>query len=79
MYLCIKLRKEVKVLFEVSGQDSFNDEEAEALELHMFKVNQEVKFRSRHKEVPSRSRMMVFQDRSVVVEKSLKWMRRKFD
>lgn len=40
------------MLFEVCGQDGFNDEEAEALELHMFKVDQEVILRSRHEEVP---------------------------
>lgn len=51
-YLCVKLCQEVKVLFEVCGQDGFNDKEAEALELHMFKVNQEVILWSRHEEVP---------------------------
>lgn len=53
VYLCIKVCKKVKVFFEVSGQDSFNDKEAEALKLHVFKVNQEVVLRSRHEKVPS--------------------------
>lgn len=62
VYLCIKFCEEVKVLFEVSGQNSLNDKEAESLELHVFKVDQEVVLGSRHEEVPSCSCVMVFQD-----------------
>lgn len=40
------------MLFEVGGQDGLNDEETEALELHMFKVSKEVILRSGHEEVP---------------------------
>lgn len=71
VYLCVKLCEEVEMFFEVSGQDGFNDEEAKAFEFHVFKVNQEVVLRLRHEEVPGWSCMMVFQDRSVIVQKSL--------
>lgn len=52
LYLCIKLCQEVKVLFEVGGQDGFDDQKAKPFELDVLKVNQEVVLGSRHEEVP---------------------------
>lgn len=60
------------MLFEVGGQNRLDDEETEALELHVFKVHQEVVLGSRHEEVPGCSCVVVFQDGPVVVQNSLK-------
>lgn len=58
-YLGIELGQEVKVLFQVSGQNGFDDEETETLELHVIEIHQEVVFGVRHEQVPGRGGVMV--------------------
>lgn len=43
-YLGVELRQKVKMLFQVSGQNGLYDQETEALELHVIKIDQEVVF-----------------------------------
>ena len=38
--LGIELREEVKVSFEISGKDRFNDDEAKSLEVGVVKVDE---------------------------------------
>lgn len=59
-YLGVELSQEVKVLFQVSGQNCLDDQETEALELHMIEIDQEVVVWMRHEEVPGRGGVVVF-------------------
>lgn len=43
-YLSVELSQEVKVFFQVSGQNGLDDQETEALELHVIEIDQEVVF-----------------------------------
>jgi len=71
VYLGVKLGQEVKVFLEVGGQDGLDHQEAEALELHVLQVGQEVELRPRHEEVPGRRRVVVLQHRAVVIQNGL--------
>ena len=59
------------MLLQVSGQYGLNHQETEALELHVVEVDEEVVLWVGHEEVPRCSSVVVFQNRSIVVEYSL--------
>lgn len=52
VYLGVELCQEVKVFLEVGGEDGLDDQEAEAFELHMLQVAQEVVLWPGHEQVP---------------------------
>lgn len=70
-YLGIELSQEVKMLLEVGGENGLDDEEAEAFELHVAQVAQEVVLRVRQEEVPSCSSVVVLQNGAVIIQHSL--------
>lgn len=70
--LRVELSQKVKVLLQVCGQDGFDDQEAEALELHVIQVDQKVEFRTGKVEAPGGGGVVVLQHGSVVVEHGLK-------
>ena len=71
VYLGVELSQEVKVFLEVGGQDGLNHQEAEALELPVLQVVEEVELWPRHEEVPGGRRMVVLQHRAVVIQNRL--------
>lgn len=64
------------MLLQVRGQDGFNDQEAEALELHVIQVDQKVKFWLGKVEAPGGGGVVVLQHGPVIVEHSLQGGRR---
>ena len=71
VYLGVELSQEVKVFLEVGGQDGLDHQEAEALELPVLQVGEEVELWPRHEEVPGGRRVVVLQHRAVVIQNSL--------
>lgn len=70
--LGVELCQKIKVFLEVGGEDRFNHQESEPLELHVVQVRQEVVIRQREEEVPGGGRMVVLQDGPVVIQNGLK-------
>lgn len=64
------------MLLQVRGQDGFNDQEAEALELHVIQVDQKVKLRLGKVEAPGCGGVVVLQNGPVIVEHGLRGGRR---
>lgn len=65
------------MLLQVCGQDSLDDEEAKALELHVIQVDQEVELGLGQVEAPGGRGVVVLQHRAVVIEHSLRHTGRK--
>ena len=69
--LRVELGNNLEVLFEIRGKDSFDDEEAEPLELCRIEVLGPVEVRVGHEQSPGGCGMVVLQDRPVVIKDRL--------
>lgn len=71
VYLGVELCQEVKVFLEVSGKNGLYDQEAEAFELHVVQVDQEVILWTGHEQIPGRGGVVVLEHRPVVIQHCL--------